>query len=367
MAIRMLDVAAQHAAIQDKLEAAAARVLRKGVFILGEEVEAVERELAAYCGTRHAIAVASGTDALMLALAAYGIGPGHEVITSPFTYVATAQAVTHLGAVPVFVDIDPRTFNLDPGQLRRALSRRTRAILPVHLFGQCAEMDPICDLASRRRLTVIEDAAQAIGASYHGRRACSLGHAGCLSFYPTKNLGACGDGGMVLTNDEEAYERLRLLRVHGRASGYFYQMDGFNSRLDELQAAFLRVKLHRLDETTAQRQANAALYNELLAGLEQVRAPYVPAHNQHVYHQYCIVAEERDRLREHLTACGIDSAVYYPLPLHQQPIYRHLRSGRLPVAERISQSILALPVSPEVVGPDGVRTICDAVAAFYGQ
>ncbi|MCC7491743.1 MAG: DegT/DnrJ/EryC1/StrS family aminotransferase [Fimbriimonadaceae bacterium] len=364
MAIRMLDIQAQLVPIQDQLEAAATKVLRRGHFVLGEEVEALEHELATYCGARYGVGVASGTDALLLALAAVGVTRGSQVITTPFTYVATVQAVTHLGATPVFVDIDPQTFNLDAEQVQRAVGRRTKAIIPVHLFGQCAEMDPICDLAARRGLAVVEDSAQAVGATYHGRGACSLGHLGCLSFYPTKNLGACGDGGMVLTNDEELYQRLRLLRVHGRADGYFYLIDGFNSRLDEIQAAFLRVKMRGLREYTAARQRNAALYDELLADLPQIRTPYVPAHNVHVYHQYSIIAERRDDLREYLKAHGIDSAVYYPLPLHQQEIYRHFRR-RLPVAEWTCQHILALPIAPEVVTTDGVRTVSEAIRAFY--
>ncbi|NUP99305.1 MAG: DegT/DnrJ/EryC1/StrS family aminotransferase [Armatimonadetes bacterium] len=366
MAIRLLDVPAQLAPIQDQLEAAATRVLRKGHFILGEEVEALEQELASFCGARYGVGVASGTDALLLALAAAGVGRGDEVVTTPFTYVATVQAITHLGARPVFVDIDPHTFNLDPELVKAAVTRRTRAIIPVHLFGQCADMDPICDLAARRGLAVIEDAAQAVGATYHGRGACSLGHLGCLSFYPTKNLGACGDGGLVLTSDEELYQRLRLLRVHGRADGYFYLIDGFNSRLDEIQAAFLRVKMRGLRDYTKGRQQNAAAYNRLLADLETVRTPFTPDYNEHVYHQYCIVAERRDDLREYLKSHGIDSAVYYPLPLHQQEIYRRFRR-RLPVAESTCQSILALPVAPECVNEDGVRTVSEAIHAFYAK
>ena len=365
MAIRMLDIAAQLAPIQDQLEAAATRVLRRGQFILGEEVETLEAELAQYCGTRYGVGVASGTDALMLALRAAGVEQGSQVITTPFTYVATVQAITHLGARPVFVDIDPRTFNIDADQVRRAVNRRTKAILPVHIFGQCAEMDPITDIAARRGLHVIEDSAQAIGATHHGRGACSLGHMGCLSFYPTKNLGACGDGGMVLTSSDELNERLRLLRVHGRKSGYYYDLDGFNSRLDEIQAAFLRVRMRGLPQYTAQRQALATRYNELLADIPGVRTPYVPAYNQHVYHQYCLIAERRDDLREYLKSHGIDSAVYYPLALHQQEIYKRFRPRGLPVAEQTSASILALPIAPEVVSDEAVGTVCETIRSFY--
>jgi dTDP-4-amino-4,6-dideoxygalactose transaminase len=365
MGIRMQDIAAQNAPIQDQLEAAATRVLRRGQFILGQEVEQLEREVAEFSGARYGVGVASGTDALMLALAAAGVGRGDEVITTAFTYVATAQAVTHLGARPVFVDIDPRTYNIDPERVARAVSRRTKAILPVHLFGQCADMDALGAIAERRGLAIIEDAAQAIGATYHGRGACSLGDMGCLSFYPTKNLGACGDGGMVVTNSEELNSRLRLLRVHGRANGYFYLMDGFNSRLDEIQAAFLRVKMRGLAEYTRLRQRNAAVYDELLAGVEPVRTPYVPEGNTHVYHQYSILAERRDDLREYLKTRSIDSAIFYPLPLHQQQIYRSLHKGRLPISERVAESILALPIAPEVVNEDAVRTVAEAVRTFY--
>jgi dTDP-4-amino-4,6-dideoxygalactose transaminase len=367
MGIRLVDVAAQNAPLQDDLEAAVGRVLRRGQFILGPEVEALEHDVAAFCGVRHGIGVASGTDALMLALAAVGVGRGDEVITTAFTYVATAQAVTHLGARPVFVDIDPDTFCLDPALVKRAVSRRTKAILPVHLFGQCAPMDAINEIAVARGLAVIEDAAQAIGATYGGRGACGLSHLGCLSFYPTKNLGACGDGGMVLTNDDELNARLRLLRVHGRANGYFYLIDGFNSRLDEIQAAFLRVKMPGLAEYTRQRQVNAALYDELLGGIPMIQTPRVAAGNQHVYHQYSILANGRDDLREHLKTQGIDSAIFYPLPLHQQQIYRGLHRGSLPVSERVAASILALPIAPEVVDEAAVRTVAAAIGQFYKQ
>jgi dTDP-4-amino-4,6-dideoxygalactose transaminase len=365
MGIRLLDVVAQNAPIQEQLEAAVARVLRRGQFILGPEVEALEHEVAGFCGARYAVGVASGTDALMLALAAVGVGRGDEVVTTAFTYVATAQAITHLGARPRFVDIDPRTWCIDPERVGRALSRRTKAIIPVHLFGQTAEMDALNALAARRGLAVIEDAAQAIGATYQGRGACSLGTLGCLSFYPTKNLGACGDGGMILTSDEELHARLRLLRVHGRASGYYYLIDGFNSRLDEVQAAFLRVKMRALADYTKLRQRNAAIYDQTLAGIPHVQPPFVPAGNQHVYHQYSILAERRDDLREYLKSRGIDSAVFYPLPLHQQHIYSKLHRGRLPVSEHVAQSVLALPIAPEVVNEDAVRMVADAVRAFY--
>ncbi|MBI5834093.1 MAG: DegT/DnrJ/EryC1/StrS family aminotransferase [Armatimonadetes bacterium] len=365
MGIRLQDIAAQNAPIQDQLEAALTRVLRRGQFILGPEVEGLEREIATYCGARHGIGVASGTDALMLALAAAGVGRGDEVITTSFTYVATAQAVTHLGARPVFVDIDPKTWCIDPERVARAVTRRTKAILPVHLFGQLADMGAIQQIALRRNLAVIEDSAQAIGATQHGQGACSIGAMGCLSFYPTKNLGACGDGGMIVTNSDEFAEKLRLLRVHGRANGYFYLLDGFNSRLDEIQAAFLRVKMNGLADYTRLRQRNAGIYDQMLADVPMIQRPFVAPGNTHVYHQYSIVAERRDDLREHLKAKGIDSAIFYPLPLHQQAIYQKIHRGRLPIAEQVAQSILALPIAPEVVNEDAVRTVAEAVRGFY--
>jgi dTDP-4-amino-4,6-dideoxygalactose transaminase len=365
MPIRLLDVRRLHEPLQADLDAAAQRVLRSGQFILGENVAALERELAEYCGVAHAVGVASGTDALLLALAAAGVQAGEEVLTPSFTFVATAQAITQLSARPVFVDIDERTYNLDPHCLEAALTPRTRAILPVDLFGLCADMDAINALAAAHHLIVIEDAAQAIGASYRGRRACSLGRAGCLSFYPTKNLGGAGDGGMVLTDDAELADTVRMLRVHGRKTGYFYHLHGYNSRLDEIQAALLRVKRPYLDGWNEQRRRHAALYDELLAGLDVV-TPFVPEGCAHVYHQYAIRTPRRDELRAWLQEREIDSAIYYPLPLHLQEIYRDLGQGpgSLPVTEQVAQEIVSLPVGPEV-GEEGVRQVAGAIREFF--
>lgn len=366
MPVRLLDIRRLQAPLQADLDRAVQQVLHSGQFILGENVAALEREMAQYCGVAHAVGVASGTDALLLALAAAGGPPGGEVITPSFTFVATAQAITQWGARPVFVDIDERTYNLDPQRVAEALTPHTRAILPVDLFGLCADMDAINALAAEHHLVVIEDAAQAIGASYRGRRACSLGRAGCLSFYPTKNLGGAGDGGMVLTDDAELAERVRMLRVHGRQSGYFYHLHGYNSRLDEIQAAILRVKLPYLEEWNAQRRHHAALYDELLADLEEVVTPFVPEGYGHVYHQYTIRTPHRDALRAWLQEREIDSAIYYPLPLHLQEIYRDLGQGpgSLPVTERVAREVLSLPVSPEV-GEEGVRQVAAAIREFF--
>ncbi|HIE51175.1 MAG TPA: DegT/DnrJ/EryC1/StrS family aminotransferase [Armatimonadetes bacterium] len=366
MNVPMLNLPAQHAPFQAELEAAVQAVLRGGQFILGKEVAAAEEEIAAYCGARYGIGVASGTDALVLSLRALGIGRGDEVITSTFTYVATAQAITSAGAKPVFVDIDPLTYNLDPAQVEAAITPRTAAFIPVHLFGQCADMEPLLALAQTHGLAVIEDAAQAIGARYRGRGAGTMGQTGCLSFYPTKNLGGAGDGGMILTNDPALAEKLRLLRLHGRTGDYYYELDGHNSRLDEIQAAILRVKLKRLATWTAQRQRHAALYDELLADLPEVHTPPVAPGNEHVYHLYSIRAEGRDVLREWLRERGIATAVYYPLPLHLQPIYESLGQppGSLPVAEAVCRDIVSLPVAPEL-GEESIRTVAAAVREFY--
>lgn len=367
MPVRLLDIRRLHAPLQADLDSTVQQVLQSGQFILGENVAALEEELARYCGVAHAVGVASGTDALLLALAAAGGTPGGEVITPSFTFVATAQAITQWGGRPVFVDIDERTYNLDPHRVAEALTPQTRAILPVDLFGLCADMDAINALAAEHHLVVIEDAAQAIGASYRGRRAGSLGRAGCLSFYPTKNLGAAGDGGMVLTDEAELAAMVRMLRVHGRKAGYFYHLHGYNSRLDEIQAAILRVKLPYLEEWNAQRRRHAAIYDELLADLEVV-TPFVPAGCVHVYHQYTIRTPRRDELRAWLQEREIDSAIYYPLPLHLQEIYRDLGQGpgSLPVTERVAQEIMSLPVGPEV-GEAGVRQVATAIREFFEQ
>lgn len=363
------DLARIHEPLWGELEAAASRVLRSGRYVLGPEVEALEAEIAAACGTRFAVGVSSGTDALIATLMALDIQPGDEVVTTPFTFISTAEAIHRLGAVPVFVDIEADSFNLDPQAAAAALTDRTRAILPVHLFGRVAAMDALLALAAPRDLPVIEDAAQAIGAAdAAGRPAGSLGRAGCFSFFPAKNLGAFGDGGVVTTNDAELADRLRLVRQHGSRPKYVHAVFGGNFRLDPLQAALLRVKLPHLDGWTRARAANVAAYRAALEarGLGTVVRMPEAGPGCHAWNQLCVMVPERDALRAHLAAAGIQTEVYYPTPLHLQPCFRHLgrRPGDLPQAEEAAQSILALPVFPGL-RPDEIDRVTDAIAAFH--
>lgn len=348
MKIPMVDLKAQYRDLQEEIDAALQSVVHSGQFVLGPQVLAFEREVAAYCDVRHAVSVASGTDALHLALRAAGVGPGVEVITTPFTFIATAGAISQTGARPVFADIDPATFNIDPARVAKALTSRTRAVLPVHLYGQPADLAPIREICLRHRLALIEDCAQSFGAEYGGRKSGAYGDMGCFSFYPSKNLGAYGDGGMVITNDDAAAERLRRLRDHGRIEGYRHGMVGYNSRLDELQAAVLRVKLARLDDYNRRRRENARRYGERLAG-SGVTPPVEDGKGVHVYHQYTVRARHRDTVRNALTAAGIASAVYYPIPLHRQEVYAADYGGtRFPGAEAAAEEVLSLPMYPEL-------------------
>ena len=343
------DLRSQYRSIKPEIDAAVLRVLDSTQFILGEEVTAFEREFAAYCGTTDAIGVNSGTSALHLALLAAGVGPGNEVITVPFTFVATAAAIVYAGAKPVFVDIDPETFNMAPEAIERAITPRTKAIMPVHLYGHPADMDPILDVAKRRGLVVIEDAAQAHGADYKGRRCGSMGQTGCFSFYPGKNLGAYGEGGAVVTSDPGLARKIRVLRSWGEERRYEHAVKGFNYRMDGIQGAILGVKMKHLDPWTEARRALAATYQRLLAG-SPASAPKVRQDVRHVYHQYAVRLEQRDRWRAHLADRGIQTAVHYPVPLHLQPAYRDLgyRAGDFPVAEAVSREILSLPFFPEM-------------------
>lgn len=370
--IPLLDLAALHAEIRDELQEALLRVADSGRYVLGEEVSALEQEVAAYSEARHAVGCASGSDALYLALRALGVGPGDRVLTSPFTFFATAGAISRAGATPVFADIDPATFNLDAERLGEALARHApvRAVIPVHLYGGSADMDPILEAARAHGCAVIEDGAQAIGAEYKGRRVNALGEAGCLSFFPSKNLGALGEGGMVLTNDAGFAETLRLLRVHGSRDKYRHELIGINSRLDALQAALLRVKFRHLDGWTARRQRNAALYRDLLGGRDLPVALPEPApyQSRHVFNQFVIRCAERDRLRAYLAEHGVGTEVYYPIPLHLQPCYRDLgyREGELPESERAAREVLALPVHP-ALRRDQIERVAGLIAAFYGR
>lgn len=345
--IPMLDLRPEIEAHWQEYMDAIASVLRSGQFILGPNVEAFEREVAAYLGVKHAIGVNSGTDALVISLRALGIGPGDEVITTPFTFFATAEAISMVGATPVFVDIDPKTFNIDPNLIEPAITERTKAIIPVHLYGQAADMDPILALARRYNLKVIEDAAQAFGGEYKGRKLGTLGDAGAFSFFPSKNLGGFGDGGLIATNDDEIAEKARMLRVHGSRKKYYNEMLGYNSRLDELQAAVLRVRLRYVDQNNAARRQVARWYNELLKDVETVDPPYEALYGRHVYHQYTIrvPAEMRESIRRWLAEHGIATMVYYPVPVHRLPAYDSIAVS-LPAAESASEQVLSLPIGP---------------------
>ena len=349
--VPQLDLAAQYAAIGGEIRAAIERVLASQQFILGREGAALEAELARLCGVAYGVGVASGTDALILALRACGVQAGDEVMLPPFTFVATGSAVSALGAKPVFADIVPGTFNLDPAELERRVTPRTRAIIVVHLYGLAADMDTILAFARERKLPVIEDAAQAIGANYKGRPVGALGDVACLSFYPTKNLGAYGDAGMAVTNSEAIAARLRTLRNHGQTGKYVSNEPGLNSRLDEMQAAILRVKLGHLAEWQRARQKWAGEYGKQLADVPGLTTPAVPAGYEHVFHQYTIrVAGRRDALQQFLAERKIGSTVYYPVPLHLQPIYAALghKVGDFPESERAAREALSLPMYPEL-------------------
>jgi dTDP-4-amino-4,6-dideoxygalactose transaminase len=345
-----LDLKAQYASIQTEIIAAINAVLESQQFILGPQVSSLESEVAEYCGTRFAVGVASGTDALILALHAVGVGPGDEVLLPAFSFIASADTVSLLGAKPVFADIRPDTFNIDTEQLARLITSRTKAIMPVHLYGQPADMDPVLALAQKHGLKVVEDNAQAIGARYKGKRTGSQGEFGCISFFPSKNLGAYGDGGMILTNSEEAAEHLRSLRNHGSTKKYYSTEQGWNSRLDEVQAAILRVKLRHLDAWGTARRDKAASYDRLLSRVAGVVTPAVAPWAEHVYHQYTIRVPQRDHVQKVLAAQGIASTVYYPTPMHLQPIYSSLgyKRGDLPESEQAAAEVLSLPIYPEL-------------------
>jgi dTDP-4-amino-4,6-dideoxygalactose transaminase len=364
--IPLLDLRAQHQQIRDEVLEQIVRVVDSQNFILGEEVQKFEAEIATYCQTKYAVGCGSGSDALSLALMALDIRPGDEVLTAPYTFFATAGAISRTGAIPVFADVEEHTFNLDPNRAADILASRpkVRAIIPVHLFGGCADMDPICAMAGERGIAVIEDAAQSIGSEYKNRRAGTVGGVGCFSFFPSKNLGGYGDGGMLTTNDPSLAERLAALRVHGRTGKYFHQWVGINSRLDALQAAVLRVKLRYLDGWTSGRQRNAERYRTEFARLAVPVNSMEPAGYQtrHVYNQFVIRCPQRDALQSYLKKRGIGSEVYYPLPLHLQPCFADLgyKKGDFPVSEKLATESLALPVHAEV-DADDIDYIADSI------
>jgi len=376
MKVPFFDLKPQFLHLEEEIKSALQEVFSTQQFILGPQVEALEQTIAQYCRTQYAIGVGSGSDALLLSLMALDIGPGDEVILPPFTFFATAGAVSRIGAIPIFVDIDPDTFNINPSKIEEKISPRTKAIIPVHLFGQCADMDPIAQISRTKQLYVIEDAAQALGAEYKphshsdGQRAGQMGDIGCFSFYPTKNLGAFGDAGMVVTNQLDLAEKIRLLRVHGSQPKYFHKSIGINSRLDTLQAAILLVKFRHLDQWTEERRRKAERYQRLFQDLitwgVELKLPAIQYENRHIFHQYVIRVPKRDLLRKFLTDEGIGTDIYYPIPLHLQECYSSLNhhQGDFPVSEKASEEALALPIYPELTEEQQIFAV-DRIKAFY--
>jgi len=366
MKVKLLDLVPQYESIRDEIREAVERVLASQQFILGAGVQEFEEEIAGYCGTRFAVGVASGSDAILLSLMAYGIGDGDEVVTTPYTFFSTVSSITRLGARPVFVDIDPVTYNIDPEGVKRALTPRTKAVLPVHLFGQSADMDPLCAEARERGIAVIEDACQSIGALYKGKRVGSIGDTGCFSFFPSKNLGGFGDGGMVTTNDEQIMRRLSSLRMHGSSERYYHTEIGINSRLDALQAAVLSVKLGHLDRWNEGRRGNAGKYGEGLSRLGGVEVPTEAEYGRSVFNQYVIRAERRDELMGFLRKNGVGCEIYYPLPLHQQECFAFLGAseGDFPESERAAGETLALPVYAELTDRQ-IGYVIETITRFY--
>jgi len=377
MRIPFLDLKAQYKEIEHEVVPLVTEAMENGMFIGGPNVEGFEKEFAEFCNTRYCIGVNSGTDALRFALMAAGIGPGDEVITVPNTFIATTEAISQVGATPVFVDIDPNTCNMDPAKLADYLETRNtkhqtrtrpKAVIPVHLYGQPADMDAIQEVAQKYHLAVIEDACQAHGARYKNRAAGSMAAAGCFSFYPGKNLGAYGEGGAVVTRDEKMAADIRMIRDHGQNKKYFHTMEGYNGRLDAIQAAVLRVKLKRLDDWNRSRNDNAAYYNELLSDVPGIEFVKVADHAESVYHLYVIMVDDRDALQEFLGDKGIATGLHYPLPLHLQKAYEHLgyKEGDFPVTERAAKRLLSLPMYPELTR-DQIRYVTDCIKQFMGK
>jgi len=364
--VPLLDLKAQYATIQEEIRAAVDGVLESQYFILGPEVEALEEEVAEYSQAKFGIGVSSGTDAILVALMAMDIQPGDEVITTPYTFFATAGCIARLGAIPVFVDIDPATYNIDPANIETAITERTKAIMPVHLYGQMADMDPIMEIANRHNLIVIEDGAQAIGSEYNGRRAGSIGHMGTFSFFPSKNLGGLGDGGMVVTNDADLAERLNILRKHGSQPKYYHKFVGGNFRLDAIQAAPLRVKLRYLDNWSAARQKNAETYRSLFteANIPNIEQPVAHAYNRHIYNQFIIRTPHRDALMVHLKENNIGCEIYYPVPMHTQECFAYLgyKTGDFPLSESAALETVAIPIYPELT-VKMQKTVVDVISS----
>ncbi len=364
--VPFVDLKAQYRTIRDEVRAAIDGVVEEAAFIGGKALHEFQDAFGRYCGARHGIGVSSGTSALHLALDACGVRPGDEVVTVPNTFIATTEAITQAGATIRFVDADPESFCLDPARLEAAITSKTKVVMPVHLFGQTAEIDPIAAIARPRGIRIVEDAAQAHGAEYKGRRAGTLGDIAGFSFYPGKNLGAYGDGGFVTTDDDTMATRVRLLLDHGRTTKYEHIAEGYNYRLDALQAAILSVKLRHLDAWTESRRRVAKAYDERLAGIDGLRLPVEQANRRHVYHIYALRTDRRDALKSHLETRGIAAGVHYPIPLHLQPAYRHLAipKGSFPVAERLAETFLSLPMYPEMGEPE-IDAVCSAVRGFF--
>lgn len=360
MSIPMVDLKQQFSSIKDEVVQGLLDVLDTTRFVLGPHGEALEQEIAAYCGVRHAFGVASGTDALHLALRAAGIGPGDEVITTAFTFIATAEAIAYVGATPVFVDIDPATFNIDVSKIEGAITPRTRAVIPVHLYGQPADLAPLVVLCKSRGLRIIEDCAQSFGATYQDRMTGSWGDAGCFSFFPSKNLGCYGDGGMIITNDDELAQQVQMLRNHGSRERYYHAVIGYNSRLDDMQAVILRTKLKHIDTYNRLRRENAAHYNARLAN-SAVTVPFEDGKGMHVFHQYTIRVQDRERVQKALAAEGIASAIYYPVPLHRQEVFISDCAGvSLPVTDQAASEVLSLPMYPELI-EEQIDRVCQTL------
>ncbi|MCL1827817.1 MAG: DegT/DnrJ/EryC1/StrS family aminotransferase [Candidatus Cloacimonetes bacterium] len=366
MKVPLLDLNAQYLPVMSEIKAELDKVFSTHQYILGTAVKEFEEDMQMYLQVKHAIGCASGTDALQLALMALGIAAGDEVITTPFTFFATASAIHRVGATPIFVDIDSRTYNLNPDLLEKAITPRTKAIMPVHLFGQPANMNSIAEIAAKHQLKIIEDNAQGIGAKYDGAFAGTIGDIGTLSFFPSKNLGAMGDGGMVLTNDDELALRLKQLRVHGENPKYFHKWVGLNSRLDSLQAAALKIKLRQLDKWSAQRRENAKIYHELLTDLPEINLPYIDPKALTIYNQFTITCRDRDGLMAHLQKNDIGCAIYYPLSLHLQECFAHLggKKGDFPVCEDLSQKVLSLPIYSELTR-EQIEYVCQKIKEYF--
>ena len=366
MVVPFFDINRQNLALQKELDQAVTAVIKSGRYILGQNVSLLEKEVTSYCGTKHAVGVASGTDALHLALRACGVAAGDEVITCPFTFVATAEAIAYCGATTVFVDIEPNTYNIDPLKIEAKITKRTKAILPVHLYGQSCDMEKILQIAGKHGLKVVEDCAQAIGAEFQGEKVGAFGDAGCFSFFPTKNLGCFGDGGMVTTNNDKIADEIKVLRGHGSRVTYHYDEIGYNSRLDELQAAILRVKLPHLDSYIKMRRHNANLYHKHLKDLPGITLPFESPKSLHAFNQFTIRAQERDGLLEFLKTKSVSSMVYYPLSLHLQKAFAplHHKKGDFPESERAEGEVLSLPIFPELTEAE-IEQACQAVQSYY--